>query len=359
MAQHDFQRGPADILTLPNRLHAEIPDHFWQDLFRSEDPLGAKRAMLDAVPHMVWSTTPDGHHDFFNKRWYDFTGAPEGTTDGERWSGMFHPEDQPRAWQVWRECLATGEPYEIEYRLRHHSGDYRWTLGRAVPVRDGSGRIVRWFGTCTDVDDQKRAESAIELVAGELAHRINNIFTVVLSLLSVSARHQPEAAGFARNFADKVRALAKAHGMVRVHQRAGGEAQGSLLDLLRSLAEPYQADGKHAIDIAGDDARLNLQSAGAVALVVHELATNALKYGALAKDGGHVTLRTQVAGGMLRIQWVEIGGPPVSGPPQHIGFGSDMKRRAATLQLRGELVEDWDSSGLRVAMAFPLDVLGS
>ena len=118
------------------------------------------RTLADTMPQMVWSTLPDGFHDYYNARWYEFTGVPEGSTDGEGWNGMFHPDDQERAWQVWRHSLETGEPYYIEYRLRHHSGEYRWVLGRALPIRDPAGRIVRWFGTCTDIDDRKRASMA-------------------------------------------------------------------------------------------------------------------------------------------------------------------------------------------------------
>ena len=94
------------------------------------------RALADAFPHMVWSTLPDGFHDYYNAKWYEFTGVPDGSTDGEAWTGMFHPEDQDRAWTRWRHSLATGDPYEIEYRLRHRSGQYRGTLGRAP---DASG----------------------------------------------------------------------------------------------------------------------------------------------------------------------------------------------------------------------------
>ena len=114
------------------------------------------RLIADAMPQMVWVTRPDGYHEFYNRRWYEFTGVPEGTTDGEAWNGMFHPEDQERAWATWRHSLATGEPYEIEYRLRHHTGEYRWTLGRALPVRNEHGDIQRWYGTCTDIDALKR-----------------------------------------------------------------------------------------------------------------------------------------------------------------------------------------------------------
>lgn len=139
------------------------------------------RTIADAMPQMVWSTQPDGHHDYYNQQWYDFTGVPAGSTDGAGWNGMFHPEDQAHAWAVWRHSLATGQPYEIEYRLRHRSGDYRWVLGRALPVRNQEGAIVRWMGTCTDIHEQKRAQE--ELLANSrrkddflamLAHELRN-----------------------------------------------------------------------------------------------------------------------------------------------------------------------------------------
>src|SRR3546814_1710909 len=101
------------------------------------------RTLADTMPQMVWSTLPDGYHDYYNARWYEFTGVPAGSTDGEGWNGMFHPDDKERAWGRWRHSLETGEHYEIEYRLRHHGGDYRWTLGRAMPIRDEHGGLVR------------------------------------------------------------------------------------------------------------------------------------------------------------------------------------------------------------------------
>jgi PAS domain S-box-containing protein len=119
------------------------------------------RAIANSIDQLIWATQPDGYHDYYNQRWYEYTGVPEGSTDGEAWNGMFHPEDQERAWSVWRDCLATGEPYHIEYRLRHRSGEYRWVLGRAQPVRDEEGRIKRWFGTCTDIHDLRQAQDAL------------------------------------------------------------------------------------------------------------------------------------------------------------------------------------------------------
>jgi hypothetical protein len=139
------------------------------------------RTIIEAMPQMVWSTRPDGYHEYYNRRWYDFTGVPVGSTDGEGWENVVHPQDQDRAWNVWRHCLDTGEPYETQYRLRHHSGEYRWALGRALPMRDESGQITRWFGTCTEIHDQKMAEDALREAARRkddflamLAHELRN-----------------------------------------------------------------------------------------------------------------------------------------------------------------------------------------
>lgn len=119
------------------------------------------RTMANAMPQIVWSTRADGYHDYFNDRWYEFTGVPQGSTDGEEWIGLFHPDDWDRTMKVWRHSLETGEPYEIEYRVRHRSGEYRWTLGRALPVRDEKGEIFRWMGTCTDIHEHKLAQDAL------------------------------------------------------------------------------------------------------------------------------------------------------------------------------------------------------
>ncbi len=117
--------------------------------------------IADSIDQMIWSTRPDGYHDYYNRRWYEYTGVADGSTDGDAWNEMFHPDDRERAWEVWRASLETGQRYHIEYRLRHHSGEYRWVLGRAQPVRGPDGAIQRWYGTCTDIHDLKIAEQAL------------------------------------------------------------------------------------------------------------------------------------------------------------------------------------------------------
>ncbi|CAO4157187.1 Histidine kinase [Methylorubrum extorquens] len=126
------------------------------------------QTIANSIDQMVWATRPDGYHDYYNQRWYDFTGVRAGSMDGEDWDGIVHPDDRERTWELWKEALATGEPYRIEYRLRHHTGRYRWTLGRALPVRDEVGRITRWFGTCTDIQDIVEARDVLARSRKEL-----------------------------------------------------------------------------------------------------------------------------------------------------------------------------------------------
>ncbi len=152
------------------------------------------REMINAIPHMVWSTLPDGYHDFYNKRWYEFTGVAEGTTDGEGWCEMFHPDDMPTSQVRWRQSLKTGEPYETEYRLKHHSGNYRWTLGRALPIFNDAGEIIRWMGTCTDINDLKILRQSLEetknnlVVAKEAAEAASKTKSAFLANMSHEIR---------------------------------------------------------------------------------------------------------------------------------------------------------------------------
>lgn len=311
--------------------------------------------LADALPHMVWSTLPDGDHDYFNARWYEFTGVPHGTTDGEAWNDMFHPEDQDHAWELWRRSLATGEPYEIEYRLRHHSGEYRWTLGRAMPMRDEDGKIVRWIGTCTDIDDAKRQREQVEILSRELSHRIKNIFAVIGSLISLSARQAPEHKSFANKIRQRISALARAHEFVRPHSelsRRTGQAV-TLHALIAEILSPYPALEGGRIAISGDDEEVDDRSATPLALLIHELATNATKYGALSAENGQVDLTTCVEDDHLIMVWAERGGPMVQGSPAHSGFGTVLSELSIERQLGGELAREWLDEGLRINVKVP------
>ena len=307
------------------------------------------RSVADAMPQIVWSTLPDGFHDYYNRGWYEFTGMPEGSTDGEGWNGMFHPDDQDRAWQRWRHSLESGEPYEIEYRLRHRSGEYRWTLGRANPLRDSDGNIIRWIGTCTDIHEAKRQADQNEILSRELSHRIKNIFAVLGGLIGISSRMHPEAKEFANNLRDRIAALGRAHECARPHSDESRMPVGdsSLHGLLAEILRPYENQSQVVIE--GDDVPIDDRGATPLALIFHELATNSAKYGALSAPDGRIDLKSRSEGDLLRVCWTEAGGPPVPPGPGHEGFGSRLVE-ISVQQLGGAISRKWAAGGLEVEL---------
>src|SRR4030095_3558780 len=127
------------------------------------------RLLAEAIPQSALTANPDGGTDYFNQQWYDYTGMTLEETGGWGWQPVLHTDDLQVSLDRWQEALRTGESYEIEYRLKRASdGSYRWQLGRAVPLRDENGQIVKWFGTCTEIDDQKRAEELLRKAHVEL-----------------------------------------------------------------------------------------------------------------------------------------------------------------------------------------------
>lgn len=308
------------------------------------------RQLADAMPQMVWSTLPDGAHDYYNARWYEFTGVTPSSTDGDGWNGVFHPDDQDRAWKVWQHSLATGEPYEIEYRLRHHSGDYRWTLGRALPVRDNRGEIVRWVGTCTDIDAHKRTAEQNELLSRELSHRIKNIFAVINGLIGLTGRQFEGTRALAKELQARVGALGRAHDYARPHSEESAPHEGprTLKVLLRQILAPYPALDEGRLTIAGSDVGVDDRGATPIALVIHELATNSAKYGALSDPGGEVSVVTKAVDDRITLTWRETGGPPIAAAPQNFGFGTRLTEMSVKDQLGGTLERTWAREGLVV-----------
>jgi PAS domain S-box-containing protein len=120
------------------------------------------RQVIDAIPALAWCNLPDGSNEFLNKRWHEYTGLSPEQSHGWGWQAVFHPEDLPPLMEKWMKMLVSGEPDEIEARLHRYDGVYRWFLIRAEPFRDESGKIVRWYGTSTDIEDRKQAEAQVE-----------------------------------------------------------------------------------------------------------------------------------------------------------------------------------------------------
>ena len=159
------------------------------------------RALADATPQMVWTADPDGTVDYYNERWYAFTGFPrDGSVGDLSWKPILHPDDVDRCLEVWYNAVHTGQPYDIEYRfLDRVAGDYLWFLGRALPMRNENGEIVKWVGTCTNIQTQKAAEAALRRHQTEVEdlnarlrramtethHRVKNNLQIIAALVDM------------------------------------------------------------------------------------------------------------------------------------------------------------------------------
>jgi PAS domain S-box-containing protein len=315
------------------------------------------RFVLDGMPQLVWSTRPDGYHDFYNRRWYEYTGADPNVTRGGGWNDELHPDDQQRAWERWKRSLETGEDYEIEYRFRRGDGAYRWFLGRALPMRDESGRIVRWFGTCTDIDDQKRLEQqrAEVLAQAEATSRMKDEF---LAIVSHELRTPLTAIlGWARLQRDRPELLPKAMtviernaeaqaklieeiletsrivtGKVRLSRRLAdlGDIVQAAVDTIRPAAENKTIHlevslGSAPVPIDCDPDRLQQ--------VVLNLLVNAVKF---TPDGGRVQVRIELAEPLARVVVADTGGGISSSFLAHV-FDPFRQAESSTTRQHGGL----------------------
>jgi PAS domain S-box-containing protein len=126
------------------------------------------RSLAEAMPQIVWSTRPDGWNIYFNHQWVDYTGLTLEESYGHGWNKPFHPDDQQLAWDAWQNATQNNATYSVECRLRRADGVYHWWLIRGVPLRDASGKILKWFGTCTDIEEIKQTAEALRQKAEAL-----------------------------------------------------------------------------------------------------------------------------------------------------------------------------------------------
>ncbi|MCM8729761.1 PAS domain-containing protein [Hephaestia sp. GCM10023244] len=311
-------------------------------------------ALAESIPHIVWSTDAEGLHDYFNRHWNEFTGLDGLTASPDTWTRLVHADDWERVSGTWAQCLATGQPYDIEYRFLYHSGAYRWLKVMALPLRDRHGQITRWYGTATDIDDAKHLETERELVANELDHRIKNLFALVNGLVALSVRDEPQMAPLAAVLQHRLGALHTAHGFLRSTSAKTDVLGATLQALVRTLLKPYD-DGGTRILIVGDDAAMSQDMVTPLALVFHELATNSAKYGALANPQGIIHLTFTRGNAQMRIDWQESG-LAISRPPEDSGFGSRLLTLTIERQLRGAFSRIWEPTGMAFHLTIPLGV---
>jgi two-component sensor histidine kinase len=233
--------------------------------------------------------------------------------------------------------MATREPVKSETQSVLFEG--RWLSYRLFPLNRGLGIVFR------DITDRKKAEEQRDLLVRELYHRVNNTLATVQAIASQTFDQREAAEMFSR----RLQALSSAHSILARENWDGA----SLLTVIRLSLDPYRSPSEERFSVDGVDLRFDAKSVLAVSMAVHELCTNAAKYGALSQPGGRVRIGWSVAGDRFRFSWEEMGGPRVA-PPTRRGFGSTMIERVLKAQLEADVRSDFRVSGLVCTIDAPL-----
>jgi two-component sensor histidine kinase len=317
------------------------------------------RQAIDAARVALWSWNVDSDRFTMDGRAFDLWGLPKADrVSFEDLSTHIHPADRDRVRAAFTGTRSTAGSYEIDFRIML-GDDVRWISARGQGADDGIVERVM-FGIFLDVTGRKQAEESNELLAGEMSHRVKNLLAVATGLTHISRRSATNIEDMAKNLTQRLTALDRAHDLVRPLTEREGKA-ALLGDLLSVLLAPYDDPGAFAgrIRVAVPRMGIGEGTATTLAMVIHELATNSVKHGALSVQTGVLNLSGSCDDAYLHLVWAEDGGPVVERAPEMHGFGSKMIARSMSGQFAGALTYDWQASGLAVTLRMRKDRLAS
>jgi two-component sensor histidine kinase len=308
------------------------------------------RLAVSAAGVALWAWNVDTDGFTMDERGFELWGLPWcADVTFEELSAHIHPSDRDRVRSAFAATRAVLGSYETDFRIM--IGDQvRWISARGQGEDVGIvGRTM--FGIFLDVTGRKQAEESNELLAGEMSHRVKNLLAIASGLTAITSRNSPTTQDMARDLTERLMALGRAHDLVR--PLPGGQGVAALLgDLLSVLLAPYDDMGafKGRIRVAVERMGVGESAATGLGLVIHELATNCMKYGALSVPEGTLDLTSAADGDDVVLTWIERGGPPVEAPNDNEGFGSKLIRRSVAGQLGGSIAYDWSPGGLIITL---------
>ncbi len=309
------------------------------------------RSMANTAPFMIWVTEPDGQCSFVSQTWHEFSGQRPDDGLGFGWLDVLHPEDRAGAENAFLEANATRAPFVTEYRLRRAGGAYRWVMNSARPRISQSGEFLGFIGSVVDVHERRETEEHRKLLLDELNHRVKNTLAVVQSIASQTFKRDGDVKAMRQAFEGRLTALASAHSILT----ATNWERSPLREI---VAKGFSMCGvaQPRVRTSGPDITLAPKPAIAIALALHELCTNAMKYGSLSNDAGAVDLCWEVTGEsapVLHMHWAERGGPAVT-PPEQRGFGSILIERLLAQDIDGDVRMSFEPSGVTCTIDAPL-----
>lgn len=259
------------------------------------------------------------------------------------------PEVHREMWAM----LNAGQPWRGDLLNRRKSGELFWIRLLVTPVRDESGSITHFVGINEDITERVRAEERQKLLVDELNHRVKNTLAVVQAIAAQTLRTAESPEAFCREFEGRLATVSHAHNLLNLSAWSGAP----LRDVLGQELAPYVANDAGRFAMAGENIRVSPDSAVTLSMAFHELAINAVRYGALSQPSGRIKVDWTVAGGApdrrLRLNWVETGGPPVRSPRRR-GFGVLLLERGLSHQLGGRVHLQFPTEGMRCTMDLPL-----
>ncbi|MFN4088102.1 MAG: sensor histidine kinase [Alphaproteobacteria bacterium] len=317
------------------------------------------RIAIDAARVALWSWNVNSNRFTMDERGCELWGLPwADEVSFEALSAHIHPADRDRVRAAFIATRSVAGPYEIDFRIK--LGDaVRWISARGqgadADIIDGL-----MFGIFLDVTGRKQAEEGHELLAGEMSHRVKNLLAIASSITQISSRSATTIEDMAKGLTARLTALGRAHDLVR--PLPGNEGKAALLgDLLSVLLAPYDDQGAFAgrIRIAVPRMGVGERTATTLAMVIHELATNSVKHGALSVNEGTLDVSSDTDDTHISLIWAEAGGPPIQAAPEMTGFGSKMISRSMAQQFAGSLSYDWQPTGLVATLGMQKDRLAT
>lgn len=315
------------------------------------------RAATRAAGVALWSWNVDTDAITMDEPAYDLweVSKDERKITFEILSKNIHPADLERVRSAFAATRAVVGAYEIDFRILTGT-DIRWISARGQgDDADIADRIM--FGIFLDVTQRKQAEEANELLAGEMSHRVKNLLTIATALTQITSRSAATKEDMAHELSSRLIALGRAQDLVR--PLPGRKSEATLLgDLISVLLAPYDEKGASVrIRVSVPKMNVGETSSTALALVLHELATNSAKYGALSLSSGTLDVSCNAHEDEVVVMWTERGGPPVVAPTKLEGFGSKLVHRSMAAQLGGTIAFDWSDEGLVVTLRMSKDRL--
>jgi PAS domain S-box-containing protein len=271
---------------------------------------------------------------------------PTFVVTAENVKALIHPEDWPRLQQALDQLFFERKSHQTEFRIRRPNGEIRWCLGTAAPTMDAAGNIIRLSGVTADITERKESEVRQVLLAREVDHRAKNALAIVQSIVRLTRAESMPA--YVAAVEGRITALSRAH-TVLSHSRWQG---ADLTGLVEEELAPYRSERGDRIATDGPAVSLQPASAQTLTLALHELATNAVKYGALSSIAGQLRVSWELKPSTLVLHWEELGGPRVKKPAK-LGFGTRIIVASVEGQLGGQAKFQWGDEGLHCILTIP------